>query len=274
MGSRQAAVVGLLLSLSSCVVGVGIAPQEQATTAPAAASARKVASAVAPARPAPKAHPLQDPVDALPKRLEQDPDHPSVTVVRHIEQTLDLWDALDRCRRDPGFRHYGIMPGGPCGNLAEVASALRDDPAEKQVYEIGLQCSAGDVSEAAIDYVELSGRRDPEEVKYVSWVRGRIEECRRKLPQIEPKVEVSRASMGDAWPLTVESGTVGCDYRHRIWFQPRGSSVRYAVNGSAKAKFRDIKPIWARDLGYPDTSDGIIMRKMMTPLIDAGQGLC
>jgi hypothetical protein len=268
MGTRRSAIIAMVLSVASCGVGSAITPM------PPPPSPAKPPPSVAEAPPPAPVGPLQDAADSHPKPLEVDPEHPSVAVVRHIEATIELWDVLDRCRRDPAFKLYFILPGGPCGNLAEVATSLRESSLEKDVYQLGLQCSAGDVSEAAIDYVELAGRADPEQAKYVSWVRGHIDECRRRLPKIEPKLEVTRAEMGSNWPLTVDAGTVGCDHRGRVWFEPKGSSIRYAVNGTAKPKFGDIKPIWARDPSYGDDSDGIVMRKNMSPLIEMGRSLC
>lgn len=58
--------------------------------------------------------------------------------------------------------------------------------------------------------------------------------------------EADFASRGLLWPLTVQSGTVGCDADAR-WFESGG--IRYGLNGTATVErgFKEIEPIWADD---------------------------
>ena len=199
MPTPKAAAIGMLLSVASCAAGSMLIQTDRSVSETRSQPSTHVAQAqneaATPPQP-PKVGPLQDSATGDPPTLDPDPGHPPTDAVRHIEQTLDLWDALDRCRRDPAFQFYGLGAGGPCGNFAEVAENLRQSAMEKVVYQIGLQCSAGDVSTAAVSYLGLTSRRDPEQLKYLAWVRGHMEECRRKLPSLEPKIEVSRGEMG------------------------------------------------------------------------------
>ena len=65
-----------------------------------------------------------------------------------------------------------------------------------------------------------------------------------KSTQDSEGATVSRASVGEKWPLTVDSGKVGCDPGSKLWFETNG--VRYGVNGLALGDpaFKDIHDIW------------------------------
>ena len=83
---------------------------------------------------------------------------------------------------------------------------------------------------------------------------------------------IARASLGSAWPLTVDSGELRCQAGNAVIFKTPGGS-EYAVNGAAAdAGYADIRPIWAANTD-PSTSD-FIPKIAITPLIDAGLKLC
>lgn len=90
-----------------------------------------------------------------------------------------------------------------------------------------------------------------------------------RQPTAVPRGYMSRAFLGDDWPLTVDEGTIVCD-RNAILF--RDSTDRlYAVNGAAISQaaskgWRDIHEI---DI---DTGNGTI--KSLQPLLDVGLALC
>ncbi|MGQ0846525.1 MAG: DUF2511 domain-containing protein [Sporichthyaceae bacterium] len=77
---------------------------------------------------------------------------------------------------------------------------------------------------------------------------------------------VSRATMGDQWPLTVDSGVLSC-FAGGVYFTTGGT--RYTVNGIADSRGdgADIAPIWSK-------SNNPGPRKNIGPLIDTGLGLC
>jgi hypothetical protein len=78
---------------------------------------------------------------------------------------------------------------------------------------------------------------------------------------------VSRTEFGDAWPLTVDEGTLRC-HRQTIIFQaPDGTE--YAINGTALvAGYQEITPIWADDPSPPPP------KRDLSPLHDLGLELC
>ena len=57
-----------------------------------------------------------------------------------------------------------------------------------------------------------------------------------------PPGYVSRAEFGEKWPLTVDEGELHCS-RSKVTFTTTDGKV-YAVNGTAKAEFPPIDPIW------------------------------
>jgi uncharacterized protein DUF2511 len=86
-------------------------------------------------------------------------------------------------------------------------------------------------------------------------------------PTAAPKGYVSHAEMGDAWPLTVEDGTIICSGTAILLRTNRGL---FAVNGAARAqrKWKDI-----RDITKPDPQvSGLIMS--VQPIIDRGLSVC
>jgi hypothetical protein len=62
--------------------------------------------------------------------------------------------------------------------------------------------------------------------------------------------QISRESMGDAWPFTVDSGTLRCLNASDVVFVVDGKT--YAVNGTAKARYPEVNPLWRDDPAYPD----------------------
>lgn len=85
-----------------------------------------------------------------------------------------------------------------------------------------------------------------------------------------PAGTISRESMGDKWPLTVDSGVVACDGTSTygaVTFTANG--VTYGVNGAALQQgLPKIDPIWSDDPSIPGTKINI------GPIIDAGLALC
>lgn len=86
----------------------------------------------------------------------------------------------------------------------------------------------------------------------------------------ESSGQVSRATLGDEWPLTVEAGELRCDGSGgvgAVTFTAAGKT--YAVNGIAKQRgIQAIDPIWAPNPSIPGT------KKSIGPLIDRGLELC
>ncbi len=86
----------------------------------------------------------------------------------------------------------------------------------------------------------------------------------------EPGV-VNRATLGDAWPLSIDGGTLHCESDRSVILRANG--VSYAVNGTARGQmsargWRDI-----RDIAVPDPRfDGGV--KELQPLVDRGLALC
>ena len=82
---------------------------------------------------------------------------------------------------------------------------------------------------------------------------------------------ITRADLGDRWPLTVESGVLRCKGSGgvgEVTFASGGTV--YAVNGNAKAtgRYADISAIWSDDPLQPG------IKADMAALADAGLRLC
>lgn len=78
---------------------------------------------------------------------------------------------------------------------------------------------------------------------------------------------VTHAAMGDAWPLTVEEGTIICQGASILLRTNRGL---FAVNGTARGqhKWHDI-----REITKPDPKNaGLLMD--VQPIIDRGLRVC
>lgn len=91
-------------------------------------------------------------------------------------------------------------------------------------------------------------------------------------PTSIPRGYVSRALMGDAWPLTIDEGTIVCDRTAILLRAPDGRL--YAVNGTALGQmtamgWRDI-----HDIDVPDPSGGSGVIISLQPLLDVGLDLC
>jgi hypothetical protein len=83
-------------------------------------------------------------------------------------------------------------------------------------------------------------------------------------------LDVSRAQMKDAWPFTIDGGTLKCS-GGLVTFATGNKT--YAVNGSAKAKGRtigwtDVVEIWRDNPAIPGTKISI------GPVISKGLELC
>ena len=79
--------------------------------------------------------------------------------------------------------------------------------------------------------------------------------------------EVTRADLGEEWPLTVDAGTLECSRGLIYTFTADGKT--WAVNGTAAARgYADIEPIWAPNPNIPEAKIDI------GPLIDLAKSLC
>ena len=87
-------------------------------------------------------------------------------------RSIVLWDELQVCSTSPRFRTYGLARGGPCGNW--IDRVKRESDSQRGMIERGYDCLAGDVMMAGMSMV--SGDR-----QHVRFVRGLMEECRRKV---------------------------------------------------------------------------------------------
>jgi len=85
----------------------------------------------------------------------------------------------------------------------------------------------------------------------------------------DERKEVSAAEFGDAWPLTVDRGTVDCWNDGSRTVSVTGGT--YALNGPATAKgYPRIDPIWRDDPRYPDMG----MKVSIQPLIERAGQFC
>lgn len=89
-------------------------------------------------------------------------------------------------------------------------------------------------------------------------LRGRFREV------VSPRMrEVSHRDYGEAWPLTVEAGTLRYEPPGRAVFEHDGTA--YALNGLASsAGYADIDPIWADREGFEDLG----LKVNISPLLD------
>lgn len=84
---------------------------------------------------------------------------------------------------------------------------------------------------------------------------------------------VTAGDFGEKWPLTVDAGVLRCEPHagktSQVTFMD-GNGTIYAVNGiaSGTGRFQDIDVIWA------PATDGVGLKKNISPLIDAGLALC
>lgn len=90
-------------------------------------------------------------------------------------------------------------------------------------------------------------------------------------PTSIPRGYVSRALLGDAWPLSIDEGTIVCDRTAILLRAPDGRL--YAVNGTARGQIPKLGWIDVREITLPDPNiAGLIMN--VQPIIDQGLGLC
>ena len=78
---------------------------------------------------------------------------------------------------------------------------------------------------------------------------------------------VTHAALGDAWPLTVEEGTIICDGASILLRTNRGL---FAVNGTARGrkKWHDI-----REITKPDPANPALLMDVQ-PIVDRGLKVC
>lgn len=82
---------------------------------------------------------------------------------------------------------------------------------------------------------------------------------------------ISRAQLGDAWPLAVDAGILSCEGGALLF---RSGGVVYAVNGTAKASAAANRWQEIESISVPDPAGGTGAIKNLQPLLDRGQGLC
>lgn len=80
-------------------------------------------------------------------------------------------------------------------------------------------------------------------------------------------VPINRSDLGDAWPLTIEGGTLRCetDGPRQLVTLDTGDGIEYGINGSA------------RQFGFPDVKAVLRPGKVLAdlqPLIQKGLPLC
>lgn len=86
-----------------------------------------------------------------------------------------------------------------------------------------------------------------------------------------PRGYVSKALMGEKWPLSIDEGTIVCDRTAILLRAPDGHL--YAVNGIARAQVGHFGWLDIRDITLPDPNiAGLIMN--VQPLVDVGLTLC
>ncbi|MFE7316422.1 DUF2511 domain-containing protein [Streptomyces sp. NPDC057555] len=76
--------------------------------------------------------------------------------------------------------------------------------------------------------------------------------------------EVSAAEV-TPWPLTVDKGALQC---HDGAVTVTAGGTEYALNGTAKAKYADLGPVWKDNPKIPGT------KVPVTALLERGQKLC
>lgn len=77
--------------------------------------------------------------------------------------------------------------------------------------------------------------------------------------------QISQSELGEAWPFTVSEGELRCSGQE-ITFTTNG--LTYAVNGTARANYPAIDPIWK------DNPEILGTKINIAPLIERGQTLC
>jgi hypothetical protein len=82
-----------------------------------------------------------------------------------------------------------------------------------------------------------------------------------------PRVEISAATWGEGWPLTVDRGRLELRNKHHVIFI--AGRRQYAVNGLAKQNkwYRPIDEIWADNPDVPG------LKKNIGKLIERGLSL-
>jgi len=84
-------------------------------------------------------------------------------------------------------------------------------------------------------------------------------------------LKISKGELGDAWPLTVSSGTLYCTGKHgvgAVTFRTGGKTYALNTAASGQGLGRDITSIWAND---PKNTG---MKKAIGPLITKANTLC
>lgn len=95
---------------------------------------------------------------------------------------------------------------------------------------------------------------------------------RAPLPTVAPDaVRLTRAELGNTWPLTVDEATVTCI--GGVWIVLFADGQVYAVNGLARAEavargWGDVAAIHADDPANPG------LKRSLAPILEAGLALC
>jgi hypothetical protein len=87
-----------------------------------------------------------------------------------------------------------------------------------------------------------------------------------------PAGYVTRAMMGDDWPLTVDAGQLACNAQGHVTFASGG--VTYAVNGTAKGAIANGAPYQPIDTIWLDDPNVAGLKLSLQPLLDIGLSLC
>ena len=81
----------------------------------------------------------------------------------------------------------------------------------------------------------------------------------------ENGVRISAADFSSEWPFTVDEGVLRCAGSSVIF---RAEGTDYAVNGTARADYPEIEPIWKQNPDVPGT------RVNIGDVLDRGLELC
>lgn len=81
---------------------------------------------------------------------------------------------------------------------------------------------------------------------------------------------VSRATLGDDWPLSIEEGILTCSAQREILLTT--SQGTYAVNGTARGRMEENRWKDINEVTVEGSAPGLI--KDLSPLLDVGLALC
>jgi hypothetical protein len=91
-------------------------------------------------------------------------------------------------------------------------------------------------------------------------------------PAATPTGYVTRETLGDDWPLTVDDGRLACNAQGHVTLASAG--VTYAVNGTAKGAIESGAPYQPIDTIWRDDPNVAGLKVSLQPLLDIGLSLC